>query len=149
VFAVAENDAFEVIALRVEALKAFLTRVDGSGEKLLAAYRRASNIVRIEEKKDGVVYKPVVSDALLEDAAEKNLYKALIDSKSFIEKDMENNDFQKVMAALAELRPYIDIFFDKVTVNADNKALRENRLKLLSLIRSTLHQVADFSKIEG
>jgi glycyl-tRNA synthetase beta chain len=53
------------------------------------------------------------------------------------------------MSALADLRVPVDRFFDKVTVNTDDKLLRENRLKLLSQIVETAHQVADFSKIEG
>ena len=53
------------------------------------------------------------------------------------------------MAALARLRRPVDDFFDKVTVNADDAALRANRLRLLSQIRKTLHGVADFSEIEG
>ena len=53
------------------------------------------------------------------------------------------------MSELARLRRPVDEFFDKVTVNSDYAALRENRLRLLSRIRATLNQVADFSQIEG
>ncbi len=53
------------------------------------------------------------------------------------------------MAMLAGLRGPIDRFFDKVTVNTDDKELRENRLRLLSQIRDTLNLVADFSLVEG
>ncbi|HKY86371.1 MAG TPA: DALR anticodon-binding domain-containing protein, partial [Pseudorhodoplanes sp.] len=58
-------------------------------------------------------------------------------------------DFAAAMSAMAKLRPAVDAFFDKVTVNADDKALRANRLKLLNLIREATRAVADFSKIEG
>lgn len=149
VFAVAENDAFEIIAKRVHALNTFLNRDDQMGEKLLAAYRRASNIVRIEEKKDGVIFDSNVIPEHLEDPAETALYNILKDSQDSIRQDIEHHDFQKVMAALSTLRPHIDTFFEVVTVNASNSNLRENRLKLLSMIRSTLNQVSDFSKIEG
>jgi glycyl-tRNA synthetase beta chain len=53
------------------------------------------------------------------------------------------------MSEMAKLRVPVDRFFDKVTVNADDKNLRENRLKLLAQIVATAHQVADFSKVEG
>jgi glycyl-tRNA synthetase beta chain len=53
------------------------------------------------------------------------------------------------MASLAGLRPYVDAFFDKVTVNDPDPKLRANRLRLLSRIRATLGQVADFGRIEG
>ncbi len=149
VFSIAGKDSFDVIALRVEALNAFLERSDGNGEKLLAAYRRASNIVRIEEKKDNVIFEPQVKSDLLEDESEKCLHQILQESTNSIKVDMGQHDFEKVMKVLADLRPHIDDFFDKVTVNSENKNLRENRLRLLSLIRHTLHQVADFSKIEG
>ena len=53
------------------------------------------------------------------------------------------------MRAIAKLRPVVDAFFEKVTVNADDKAVRENRLKLLNEIREATRAVADFSRIEG
>ena len=149
VFAVAEQDAFEVIGKRVEALNSFLNGSDQNGEKLLAAYRRASNIVRIEEKKDQTTYDDQVNQNLLADEAEKELFGILTKSTESIEIDMQQHNFQNPMKVLADLRPHIDQFFDKVTVNADDKNLRENRLRLLSLIRGTLNRVADFSKIEG
>ena len=62
---------------------------------------------------------------------------------------VEAEDFTGAMAALAKLRAPIDAFFDKVTVNADDKKLRENRLKLLNEIREATRAVADFSRIEG
>jgi len=53
------------------------------------------------------------------------------------------------MSAMAKLRPHVDAFFDKVTVNTDDKPVRANRLKLLNEIRAATLAVADFSKIEG
>ena len=58
-------------------------------------------------------------------------------------------DFAAAMTAMAKLRPHVDAFFDKVTVNVEDQALRENRLKLLNEIRAATRAVADFSKIEG
>jgi len=62
---------------------------------------------------------------------------------------VSKEDFAATMRAIAKLRPRVDAFFDKVTVNVDDKALRENRLKLLNEIREATRAVADFSKIEG
>jgi glycyl-tRNA synthetase beta chain len=58
-------------------------------------------------------------------------------------------DFSAAMRALAELRPAVDAFFDQVTVNAEEAALRANRLRLLSRLRTATHAVADFSRVEG
>ena len=74
---------------------------------------------------------------------------AIIEAKSEAERDVAAEDFEAAMRAMAKLRPYVDAFFDKVTVNVDDKALRENRLKLLNEIRAATRAVADFSKIEG
>ena len=62
---------------------------------------------------------------------------------------LQREEFQTAMSELARLRHPVDDFFDKVTVNCDDRALRENRLRLLSLIRATLNRVGDFSQIEG
>ncbi len=62
---------------------------------------------------------------------------------------LQREQFEAAMSELARLRRPVDDFFDKVTVNCDDAALRENRLRLLSRIRATLNQVADFSQIEG
>lgn len=149
VFSVAENDALEVIGRRIEALNKFLSRGDETGEKLLAAYRRASNIVRIEEKKDQVAYDDQIDQALLMEEPEKDLFQVLRKSTESIKTDLKEHNFEGPMTVLSDLRPYIDKFFDQVTVNCEDPNLRLNRLKLLSLIRNTLNQVADFSKLEG
>ena len=61
----------------------------------------------------------------------------------------QSEDFAAAMTAMSKLRPHVDAFFDKVTVNVDDKALRANRLRLLNEIREATRAVADFSKIEG
>jgi glycyl-tRNA synthetase beta chain len=141
-----EGDLFRLGA-RVEALQAFLKTDDGAN--LLAGYKRAANILRIEEKKDKKEYRGEPDAKALKDEEEKALAKSLTDAKAAAAKALEKEDFAAAMSALAKLRAPVDRFFDKVTVNADDKALRENRLKLLSQIVATAHQVADFSKIEG
>lgn len=147
VFAVAVNEPLAVLARRVHALDDFLKQPDG--DQLLTAYRRACNIVRIEEKRENVTFDHNVNTTLLQAGPENKLYRVLNESMSPIRASLEDNDFQKAMGYVAKLRPYIDEFFDKVTVNTDDPSIRANRLRLLSLIRGTLHQVADFSKIEG
>lgn len=133
---------------RVGALQDFLGTEDGSN--LLVAYRRASNIVRIEQGKGGwSLGKP--DSALLREYAEKDLSRALDQSLAAAEMALTEENFEGAMAALATLRRPIDEFFEKVTVNTDAEEgrLRENRLRLLSRIRAVMNQVADFSQIEG
>jgi glycyl-tRNA synthetase beta chain len=80
---------------------------------------------------------------------EKALAAAIDAAKAEAGKAVKAEDFAAAMSAMAKLRPHVDAFFDKVTVNVDDKALRENRLKLLNEIREATRSVADFSKIEG
>ena len=147
VFALGGEDDLVRLLARVTALQAFVGSDEGAN--LLAAYKRASNIVRIEEKKDGKTYDQPVDAALLTLAEEKDLYGALTDAAATAKPLLAAEDFTGTMAALARLRGPVDAFFDKVTVNADDADLRANRLRLLSQIRSTLNTVADFSRIEG
>jgi glycyl-tRNA synthetase beta chain len=147
VFALGGEDDLVRLLARVEALRSFLDSEDGAN--LLVAYRRASNIVRIEEKRDGKTYNTGVDNALLRQDEEKVLYRALAASAEAGGRALGSEDFAGAMAALAQLRRPVDDFFDKVTVNCDDADLRDNRLRLLSEIRNTLGQVADFSQIEG
>jgi glycyl-tRNA synthetase beta chain len=147
VFALGGEDDLVRLLERVDALKKFLDSDDGAN--LLVAYRRASNIVRIEEKKDGRSYNGGTEAGLLRQDEEKALHQALAASGGTSGKSLQSEDFQGAMAALAQLRRPVDAFFDKVTVNCEEADLRANRLRLLSQIRATLGGVADFSKIEG
>jgi glycyl-tRNA synthetase beta chain len=147
VFAVGGEDDLVRLLARVDALGAFLASPDGAN--LLTAYRRASNIVRREESKDRAHYDGTPDPALLAQPEETELHAALNAAQATILDSAMHEDFAGAMAALARLRPFVDTFFDKVTVNADDAALRANRLRLLSGISSALGAVADFSKIEG
>lgn len=147
VFAFGDEDDLVRLLARVDALGAFLKTEDGAN--LLVAYRRAANILRIEEKKDRHSYSGVPRPDLLQAAEERRLDKALHDTALSGAAALEAEDFTVAMRALAALRDPVDKFFDKVTVNTDDKELRENRLRLLSQIRDTLNRVADFSQIEG
>jgi len=116
---------------------------------LLTAYRRASNIVAIEERKDGRRYDGQIDPALLRQDEERALAERLAEVGSNAGTFLEGEEFERAMSELARLRRPVDDFFDKVTVNTEDAALRENRLRLLSRIRATLNRVADFSQIEG
>jgi len=142
-----EGTLLTLIVRRVEALGKFLDTDDG--KNLLAGAKRAANILRIEEKKDNKSYTGAPDAKLLTQAEEKELARAIGVAKAEASAAVAKEDFAAAMTAMAKLRPHVDAFFDKVTVNADDKAIRENRLKLLSEIREATRAVADFSKIEG
>ena len=147
VFALGGEDDLVRLLARVEALAGFIASDDGAN--LLTAYRRASNIVAIEEKKDKASYDGEVDPALLRQAEERTLHEALRSARQGSEAELRGEAFAAAMARLAALRGPIDLFFDKVTVNAPEPELRANRLRLLSEIRATMSVVADFSRIEG
>ena len=146
VFAVGKEDDLIRLLAKVDALRAFLATEDGAN--LLTAYRRAANIVRIEEKRDGRSYARRPDDRRLQAKEEQTLHSRLETLGGEIDSAIGREDFAEAMAALARLRQPIDAFFDQVTVNAPEPELRENRLYLLSQIRSALDAVADFSLIE-
>lgn len=147
VFSLEGQDDLFLIVRRVEALGRFLDTDDG--RNLLAGAKRAANILRIEEKKDGHAFAGAPDGALLKEPEEKALAGAIEAARDDAAAAVGREDFAAAMAAMAKLRPAVDAFFDKVTVNADDKVLRENRLKLLNEIRQATRAVADFSKIEG
>jgi len=148
VFALEGQDDLVLIVKRVEALSDFLGTEDGAN--LLAGYKRATNILRIEEKKDGEgAFNAAPDDKLFAQDEEKALAAAIATATAAAKAAVEKEDFAAAMSALASLRAPVDAFFDKVTVNADEADIRANRLKLLAQIRAALHEVADFSKVEG
>ncbi|MBX6321498.1 MAG: glycine--tRNA ligase subunit beta [Rhodospirillaceae bacterium] len=147
VFALGGEDDLVRLLARVHALETLLATEDGID--LLTAYKRASNIVRIEERKDGVRYDGAVDAGLLAQAEEIALHERLGAARGRIDAAVAGEDFAGAMGLLAELRPSIDCFFDKVTVNVPDAALRANRLRLLSQIRDVMGAVADFARVEG
>ena len=149
VFALGEDDLV-LIVKRVEALAVFLDSEDGAN--LLAGYKRAANILRAEEKKDKRAIDGAVDESKLEAKAETALFNAISASADAAKSALEQEDFAAAMSALASLRAPVDAFFDgpdSVMVNADDAAVRENRLNLLNMMRAAMGTVADFSKIEG
>ncbi len=147
VFSKGEEDDLVRLLARVKALKEFLSSDDGVN--LVAAYRRAMNIVRIEEKKDGVKYDGDVDAALLEQDEEQKLFEKLEPVMGTLGSALKKERFAEAMGALASLRGPVDAFFETVTVNCDASDVRANRLRLLSQIGRALDGIADFSKLEG
>ena len=150
VFALPGQDDLLMIVRRVEALGRFLDTEDG--KNLLAGYRRATNILRIEEKKDGRSYDGAPDLSLIGSQGqieEKALAVALDGAARDAQAAVGAEDFEGAMRALSRLRQPVDAFFDKVTVNTQDPALRENRLRLLGALRDATRAVADFSRIEG
>jgi glycyl-tRNA synthetase beta chain len=147
VFALEGQDDLVLIVRRVEALGKFLDTEDG--RNLLAGYKRATNIIRIEEKKDAREYVGKPDPQYYRQAEEWGLAKAIDAAGKEASAAVAQEDFAAAMLAMAKLRPHVDALFDKVTVNVDDKPLRENRLRLLNEIRAATRAVADFSRIEG
>jgi glycyl-tRNA synthetase beta chain len=146
VFALEGQDDLLMVVRRVEALGKFLDTDDG--KNLLAGTKRASNILAIEEKKDIRKFDGAPDAKLYKLDEEKKLAAAIAQVKAEAGAAVAKEDFAGAMSAMAKLRPAVDAFFDKVKVNDDDKAVRENRLKLLNQIREATRAVADFSKIQ-
>ena len=147
VFSLGGQDDLLMIVRRVEALSKFLDSDDG--KNLLAGVKRASNILKIEEKKDNRSFDGLPNAQLLIQGEERDLHRAVSAAEANARKAVDAEDFGAAMTVIAKLRGPVDAFFDKVTVNADDPSFRENRLKLLNRIRAATLAVADFSKIEG
>ena len=150
VLASGQQDDLLMIVKRVEALDAFLATDDGTN--LLAGFRRAANILKAEEKKDGKSYNEAIDLHLIKakgEAEEKVLAEVLEVATRHAREHVEKEDFAGAMKALAQLRPAVDAFFDKILVNADDAELRANRLRLLASFREATRAVADFSAIAG
>jgi glycyl-tRNA synthetase beta chain len=131
---------------RVDAISELIAADDG--RNLLAAYRRAANILRIENDKDGPHSSNVITANLVL-PEEKDFWAVLKTVKQQVQNSVSHGDYRQAMKALATLRAPVDAFFEKITVNAPEPELRRNRLALLAQLRDTMHQIADFSKIEG
>jgi glycyl-tRNA synthetase beta chain len=147
VFSLSGEDDLVRLLDRVDALRRFLDTDDGAN--LLTAYRRAANIVRIEERKDKLRHDGPVDTSALVQPEEATLQRRLEEVGRGAGDLLEREDFVAAMTALSGLRGPIDAFFENVTVNVDDSRLRSNRLRLLSQIRATMNRLADFSQIEG
>ena len=146
VFALGDDDLVRIVR-RVEALAAFLATDDGAN--LLAGYKRASNILRAEEKKGPVPTGMVQTGLPNQPEAETTLAFAVNAARTAVETALETEDFAAAMTALAGLRAPVDAFFEAVMVNSEVPEERDNRLKLLGQVRDVMGQVADFGQIAG
>jgi glycyl-tRNA synthetase beta chain len=146
VFAAGADDDITRLLARTEAVTALLGSDDGAN--LLTAYRRAANILRIEERKDGP-HAGEPARELLRLPEEVGLAHALHAIDTEVRPLLAGEEFVAAMTAMARLRAPLDQFFDKVTVNAPEPDLRRNRLRLVHKVRATMDRIADFSKIEG
>jgi glycyl-tRNA synthetase beta chain len=142
----AEDDLLRLLA-RTDSVAALLGTEDGAN--LLAAYKRAANILSIENKHDGPHTFPV--DPMRLEAPDEVILAATLDAiEPLVGNALNSEDFTAAMTALARLRPPLDAFFAHVTVNDTARPdLRLNRLALLHRLRAAMDQVADFSRIEG
>jgi glycyl-tRNA synthetase beta chain len=145
VLAAGDDDDLLRIMRRVNAVAEFLATSDGAN--LLSAYRRAANILRIEDAKDGPheAYETFVHLQ----SPEADDLRDILDRGMDILAEYNAGNYAPVMAALAKLRAPVDAFFDHVTVNHPDPELRRNHLQLLAKLRKNMHLIADFSKIEG
>lgn len=141
-----DSDLVRVLSL-AEALETFLATEDGAN--LRTAHARAVNILRIEERKDGCSHDDPPDAALFSAAEEQALAAALDAVEPALARELAEERFTEAMATLAALRAPLDAFFDRVTVNDPDPALRANRLRLLARVRRAMARVADFSKLEG
>jgi glycyl-tRNA synthetase beta chain len=146
VLAGGRNDDLVDIMRRVHAVRDFLATQDGAN--LLTAYRRAANILRIENGKDGPHEGKVEESAFTQDE-ERRLDRALARVEADSLSRFAAGDYESAMSGFAGLRAPVDAFFEQVTVNAEASKIRLNRLRLLAKLRDTMHQVAEFAKIEG
>ncbi|MDQ2804581.1 MAG: glycine--tRNA ligase subunit beta [Pseudomonadota bacterium] len=146
VFAARADDDLVRLLACADAVASLLGTADGAN--LLTAYRRAANILRIEERKDGP-HDGLPNHDLFRQPEELALTVALDSASRTITAELAAARFASAMAAMACLRAPLDAFFDRVTVNASEPELRRNRLRLLSRVRETVDRIADFSKIEG
>jgi glycyl-tRNA synthetase beta chain len=147
VFSAGADDDLNRLLARADAVRDFLD--SDNGANLLAAAKRAQNILRIEEKKDGAAFEPEFEVHDNAPAQETALCVALESARHSVAECLAREDFAAAMGAMATLRAPLDAFFESVIVNDPDPQLRRNRLRLLAGLRAVLDQVADFSKIEG
>jgi len=146
VFALGDDDLVRIVR-RVEALDGFLATDDGAN--LLAGYKRASNILKAEEKKATVPTGEVRTGLQGQPEPETALALAAAAAATAVDAALETEDFAAAMTALSQLRAPVDAFFDKVMVNSEVAEERDNRLKLLGQVRSVMGRLADFGMVGG
>ncbi|MEM1065350.1 MAG: glycine--tRNA ligase subunit beta [Pseudomonadota bacterium] len=138
-------DDLTLLVKRAEALQEVLGTEEG--ENLIQGFRRAHNILRQAEEKDGVEYSFGADPKFAENDAEKALFAALDTAEGAIAPALKVEDFGAAMQAMAALRGPVDAFFEATVVNAESEVLRRNRLNLLHRISETCGAVADLTRL--
>ena len=141
------DDDILALADRAAALSEFLSGDDGTG--LLAGWRRAASILNAEESKAKQAFSPETDPRLFTEDSEIALHGALAALPEPAAGAQDCETLLAAMQSLGGLRGPIDGFFDRVVVNDDDAAVRQNRLGLLAMVRHSMQRVADFSKLEG
>ena len=131
---------------KIEALDKFLN--DANGKKFLNILKRVRRILIIEEKKIDTSIGTHVKEILLEAEEEKDLYKYQIKFSTEVLELLNNEEYAKAMESFSRISIYLEKFFENVKVHIENKEIKENRLRLLSVIRNTFINFADFSLID-
>jgi len=129
---------------RLEALSGLVGRADFT--PLAVAFKRVVNIV---EKQGKDVAKGQTNPDKFRDEPERNLHTAFTQARGKVAEYLKTDDFSGALKEITSLKPAVDTFFDKVTVMAEDKDLRENRVRFLVEIGTLFNQVADFSKIQA
>ena len=145
--AMPDSDDLTLLVRRATALQSLIDTEDGTN--LVQGFRRANNILTQAEERDGVEYSFGADRRYAQAPEEEALFDALDAAEAEIAPAMADERFEDAMRAMARLRAPIDAFFEAVQVNADNQAVRRNRLNLLSRIRAVCLQVADLTRLEG
>ncbi|HLU02414.1 MAG TPA: DALR anticodon-binding domain-containing protein, partial [Advenella sp.] len=137
---IAVQPALQEVAARIKAVTAFAQLPEA--ESLAAANKRIGNLLK---KTDGNL--PAMDPSLFTEPAEKALYEALHGIEATARADAAQGHFEKSLAAVAQTRSAVDDFFNHVMVMADDPAVRNNRLALLSQLHATMNLVADISRL--
>lgn len=130
-----------LIPEQLKAVRAFAALPEAAS--LAAANKRVSNIL----KKAETTITAEVDTAMFKEAAETQLYQALLAVKPQADAAFERGDYTASLQALAALKTPVDAFFDQVMVNAEDPVLRVNRLGLLATLHQAMNRVADLSKL--
>ncbi len=133
----ANSDHLQDVLARLEAVKT--VRASEDFEPLAASFKRMKNIL------DQAKFSPTgkVNDKLFEDPAESALWTAF----NAVVARVKGASYAEILASMATLRPALDLFFEKVLVNAPDLAVRENRLTLLFGLKTEFSGIAEFSEI--
>lgn len=132
---------------KIEALDKFIN--DAAGKDFLNILKRVRRILSIEEKKIDTPIGIKVNQNLLEMEEEKNLYNKQVNFSEEVNGLIKNEEYEKAMKSFSRISIYLEKFFESVKVNVEDKKIKNNRLMLLSMIRSTFIKFADFSLIEA